>query len=208
MKMELGKISLPKPYRIPLIVLFCVAILVASYVFVFSSQFREKGRLSQDLAHTQQEVVRLTIIKNSMPEGRKTYAALQERLQEAIREMPEQKEIPNLLRQVSLTAQGSRTRIKFFAPKEIQPADFYSELPFEIKYSGLYHSLGYFFDGVRHMERIVRVTSFSLEAKGTGQKVQLEGSCLAKTYVFQKEPIKSKDSKDKKKDEKNAPAPK
>jgi Tfp pilus assembly protein PilO len=57
------------------------------------------------------------------------------------------------------------------------------------------------------MERIVRVTSFSLEAKGTGQKVQLEGSCLAKTYVFQKEP-KPKESKDKKKDEKNAPAPK
>jgi type IV pilus assembly protein PilO len=207
MKMELGKISLPKPYRIPLIVLLCVAILVASYFLIFSDQFREKGRLSQDLAHTQQEVARLTIIKDSMPEGRKQYAALQERLQEAIREMPEQKEIPNLLRQVSMTAQGSRTRIKFFAPKEIQPADFYSELPFEIKYSGLYHSLGYFFDGVRHMERIVRVTSFSLEAKGTGQKVQLEGSCLAKTYVFQKEP-KPKESKDKKKDEKNAPAPK
>jgi type IV pilus assembly protein PilO len=207
MKMELGKISLPKPYRIPLIVLLCVAILVASYLFLLSDQFREKGRLSQDLAHTQQEVARLTIIKNSMPEGRKQYVALQERLQEAIREMPEQKEIPNLLRQVSMTAQGSRTRIKFFAPKEIQPADFYSELPFEIKYSGLYHSLGYFFDGIRHMERIVRVTSFSLEAKGTGQKVQLEGSCLAKTYVFQKEP-KPKESKDKKKDDKNAPAPK
>jgi len=207
MKMELGKISLPKPYRIPLIVLLCVAILVASYFLIFSDQFREKGRLSQDRAHTQHEVARLTIIKDSMPEGRKQYAALQERLQEAIREMPEQKEIPNLLRQVSMTAQGSRTRIKFFAPKEIQPADFYSELPFEIKYSGLYHSLGYFFDGVRHMERIVRVTSFSLEAKGTGQKVQLEGSCLAKTYVFQKEP-KPKESKDKKKDEKNAPAPK
>jgi len=208
MKMELGKISLPKPYRIPLIVLLCVAILVASYLLVFSALFREKGRLEQDLAHTQQEVARLTIIKNSMPEGRKQYAALQERLQEALREMPEQKEVPNLLRQVSITAQGSRTRIKFFAPKEIQPADFYSELPFEIKYSGLYHSLGYFFDGIRHMERIVRVTSFSLEAKGTGQKVQLEGSCLAKTYVFQKEPIKPKESKDKKKGEKNAPASK
>ena len=211
MKLELRKISLPKPYRIPLIVLLCVAILVVSYFLVFSDQFREKGRLSQDLARTQQEVARLTVIKDSMPEGRKTYAALQERLQEAIREMPEQKEIPNLLRQVSLTAQGSRTRIKFFAPKEIQPADFYSELPFEIKYSGLYHSLGYFFDGVRHMERLVRVTSFSLEAKGTGQKVQLEGSCLAKTYVFQKEPIKSKDGKEKpqdKKDDKNVPAKK
>ena len=211
MKMEMGKISLPKPYRLPLIALLCVAILVVSYFLVFSAQFQEKGRLKQDLARTQAEVSRLTIIKNSMPEGRKQYEALQASLQEAMREMPEQKEIPNLLRQVSLTAQGSRTRIKYFAPKEVQPQDFYAELPFEIKYAGPYHSLGYFFDGVRHMERVVQITSFSLESKGTGQKVQLEGSCLAKTYVFQKEarPKGSKEkSKDGKKDEKNVPAPK
>lgn len=211
MKMELGKVSLPKPYRLPLIVLLCVAILVASYFLVFSEQFKQKGIMAQNLAHTQAEVARLTIIKNSMPEGRKQYEALQASLQEAVREMPEQKEIPNLLRQVSLTAQGSRTRIKYFAPKDVQQQDFYAELPFEIRYAGPYHSLGYFFDGVRHMERIVQITSFSLESKGTGQKVDLEGSCLAKTYVFQKGPM-PKGSKEKlkegKKDEKNVPASK
>ena len=207
MKMEMGKISLPKPYRLPLIAVLCVAILVASYFLIFSPQFQEKRIMAQNLAHTQGEVARLTIIKNSMPEGRKQYEALQASLQEAMREMPEQKEIPNLLRQVSMTAQGSRTRIKYFALRDVQQQDFYAELPFEIKYSGPYHSLGYFFDGVRHMERIVQITSFSLESKGTGQKVELEGSCLAKTYVFQKE-AKPKGPKGGRKDEKNVPAPK
>ena len=203
MKNDLSSLSLPKPYRVPLIALLCVAILVVSYVLVFSGQFKEKGRLTRDLVHEQQEVSRLTAIKNNMETTRKEYAELKDRFQEALRQMPEEKEVPNLLRQISLTAQTSRTRIRFFAPKEVQPADFYSELPFEIKYTGLYHSLGYFFDGIRHMERIVRVTSFSLEGKGTGQKVTLEGSCLAKTYVFQKEK-----PKEKKKGEKNGPAPK
>ncbi len=206
MKMELGKITLPKPYRLPLIVLLNVAILAMSYMLVFGKQFQEKGMLTQDLGQMRQEVNRLTAIKNNMQTTRKEYAELKDHLQDVLRQMPEAKEIPNLLRQVSLAAQGSRTRIKYFAPKDVLPGDFYSELPFEIKYSGLYHSLGYFFDGIRHMERIVRVTSFSLEGKGTGQKVTLEGSCLAKTYVFQKEPRDK--SKDKKKDEKNGPAPK
>ena len=109
-----------------------------------------------------------------------------------MRQMPEEKEVPNLLRQISTTAQGARIKIKYFAPKDVQQADFYAELPFEIKYAGPYHGLGYFFDGIRNMERIVHVTSFSLEAKGSGQKPVLEGSCLAKTYVFQKDGAKAK----------------
>ncbi len=79
--------------------------------------------------------------------------------------------------------------MKYFAPKESVPREFYLELPFEMKYTGSYHSIGYFFDGIRKLERIIHITSFSLEAKETGPRGILEGSCLAKTYVFIKEPL-------------------
>jgi len=120
--------------------------------------------------------------------------------------MPEEKEVPNLLRQVSFTAQETKTRIKFFAPKETQAREFYLELPFEIKYAAPYHSVGYFFEGIRRMERIVHVASFSLEAKGTPEKMHLEGSCTAKTYVYLKDTPKDKPKE--KKEEKNEPAKK
>ena len=46
------------------------------------------------------------------------------------------------------------------------------------------------------------MTSFSLEAKEPGQKCVLEGTCLAKTYVFMKDPPKERE-KEKKKEGKN-----
>jgi type IV pilus assembly protein PilO len=119
-------------------------------------------------------------------------------------QMPEEKEVPNLLRQVSFNAQETKTRIKYFAPKETQARDFYWELPFEMKFTGPYHNVGYFFDGIRKLERIIHITSFSLEAKEVGQKVVLEGTCVAKTYVFMKDPAKEKE-KEKKKEGKNEP---
>jgi type IV pilus assembly protein PilO len=211
MKMELTAIAIPKRYSLPLIIGLNIVILVASYFLVFGAQFQEKAALDRELGTARQELARLTAIRNNLDKVRREYAALTEDLEGMTKQMPEEKEIPNLFRQVSSTAQGARMKIKYFAPKEAQPADFYSELPFEIKYTGLYHSLGYFFDGVKNLERIVHVTSFSMESKGTVHKPILEGSCLAKTYVYQKDGASIKKdgtqdkSKDQKKDMKNGP---
>jgi type IV pilus assembly protein PilO len=199
MKVELTALAIPKQYSLPLIVALNIAILVVSYFLVFNNQFREKGVLARDLAKAEQERSSLMAIKNNLKKTGAEYARLTADLQEMMRQIPEEKEVPNLFRQISTTAQGARIKIKYFAPKEVQPEDFYAELPFEIKYSGPYHGLGYFFDGIRNMERIVQVTSFSLEAKGTIQKPVLEGSCLAKTYVFQKDGSKAKNDGNKEK---------
>jgi len=203
MKIELTAIAIPKQYSLPLVIGLNIAILVIAYFLVFSGQFREKGRLAQDLTSAQQERNRLVAIKNNLEKSRHEYGSLTANLQGMMKQMPEEKEVPNLLRQISTIAQGARIKIKYFAPKDVHPEDFYAELPFEIKYSGPYHGLGYFFDGISNMERIVRVTSFSLESKGTAQKPVLEGSCLAKTYIFQKDGSNAK--KDGKKEKKNGP---
>lgn len=201
MKMELTSLAIPKQYSLPLIVGLNIAILVVSYFLVFSSQFQRKSALDGDLASARMEVARLNAIKNNIEKSRQEHARLAANLQEMVKQMPEEKEIPNLLRQVSTTAQGANMKIRYFAPKDMEAGDFYAVLPFEIKYMGPYHSLGYFFDGVRNMERIVHVTSFSLESKGSAKKPVLEGMCLAKTYVFQKDGAKnakdgSKNAKD------------
>jgi len=204
MKIEMKGLSIPKRYRLILVIVLDILILVGAYFFVYDDQYQQKKRLEADVSAAQQELNKLIAVKNDIEKARKEYAQLKVTLQDLIRQMPEEKEVPNLLRQVSFTAQQARTRIRYFAPREAQPRDFYSELPFEIKYSAPYHSIGYFFDGVRKMERIVHVTSFSLESRSTGQRNMLEGTCLAKTYVFRKDAPKEKPL-EKKKEEKSEP---
>ena len=153
-------------------------------------QFEQISRLKGEKETAEREIARLTDAKNNIARLMAENAQLQEKLADALRQMPEEKEIPGLLRQVSLTASETKTKVKYFAPKTLQTVDFYAELPFEMKYSAPYHSVGYFFDGIRKLERIVHVTGFSLDVKEAGEKAVLEGTCTAKAYVLPKQPSK------------------
>jgi type IV pilus assembly protein PilO len=189
MKHKLKIPMIPWRYMAALMLFMPAVIIVAAYFLLFDAQLREKKRLDAEVKGLRQELLKVTAMKNSMEKTRREYAALNAELHYRLRQMPEEKEVPNLLRQVSLVARETKTHMKYFAPKESGAREFYLELPFEMRYTGSYHSIGYFFDGIRKLERIIHITSFSLEAKEAGQKGALAGSCLAKTYVFMKEPL-------------------
>ncbi len=192
MNIQVGMSVIPKRFRLVLIIGINAALFAAAYFFLISPQMAQKNKMSTELTTLQQELRKVTAVKNDMARLRKEHAQIKERLQDIIRQMPEEKEVPNLLRQVSFVAGETNTKVKSFFPKEVQNKDFYAELPFEIKYTAPYHNVGYFFDAIRKMERIVHVTSFALESKEIGQKTVMEGSCLAKTYVLKKDAPKGK----------------
>jgi type IV pilus assembly protein PilO len=204
MKLEMKPIDIPKKFRVPLIIALGVFILVGGYFGLLKSQFAEKEQLRSEYNKAQTEFNRLVNIKNNIGRTRTEYAQLRSRLDDAMRQMPDEKEVPSLLRQVSLAAHESKARIKYFAPRPVQAVDFYSELPFEIRYSGQFHNIGYFFDGIKRLERIVHVTSFTLESKEVADKVILDGTCIAKAYILPKQQIVDT-PKEAKKEGKDAP---
>ncbi len=191
MKLHLPELTIPGKYRVVLVLLLPAVIIAAAYFLLFDAQIREKKRLDAEVNGLRQDLIKVTAMKNNMEKTRRQYTSLKADLNYRLRQMAEEKEVPALLRQVSLVAQETRTHVKYFAPKESTARQFYLELPFEMRYTGSYHGIGYFFDGVRKLERIIHITGFSLESKGTGPKGTLDGSCLAKTYVFMKEPLPS-----------------
>jgi type IV pilus assembly protein PilO len=195
--------KIPIAYKIVVVLAINILLFVAVFMSVLSPQFELKGRLAGEYDQLVQDLNKLTLIKNNMPKYRKEYAQSQEALKGVLRQLPEKKDIPNLLRNVSTVGTESGTKIRSFEPKALVNKEFYGELPFEIKYSGSFHNVGYFFEGVRRLERIIDISSFSLDAKGPPTKVVLEGICLAKTYVY------LHDAQREKKDGKSAkPAPK
>jgi len=140
---------------------------------------------------------KLKDLKNNLEKHRREYTQMQEQLQDVLKQLPETKDVPNLLRNITSVSEETRLKIKYFEPKEIKNKEFYSELPFEIKFSGPFHNTAFFFDGVRKMDRLVNITNFSLEAKGTSKSLVLEGTCSANAYVYVKERPKTqmKDNK-------------
>ncbi len=211
LRLEAGKITkIPRVYRVVLMLALTVAAFGGVYFWLLMPQFDQKRFLAGEYGNVKQELDRLTTMKANFEKSQKEYFQLKEHLEKVLVQMPEEKDVPNLLRQVSFVGQEAKLRVKFFEPKGLQPKEFYYELPFELRYTGGYHNAGYFFDGVRKLDRIIHVANFSLESKIVASKPTVEGTCLAKTYVYSKQmpqeqtgqrPKETKDTKD----EKNVP---
>jgi type IV pilus assembly protein PilO len=183
--------KIPAVYKTIIILVIVALVLVSFLYFVAKPQWEIRTQLQKDYSQLQKELNTLKELKNNLEKHRKEYQQMQEALQDVLKQLPETKDIPNLLRNITSVGEETRLKIKYFEPKEIKNKEFYSELPFEIKFSGPFHSTAYFFDGIRKMERLINVTNFSLEAKGTSKNLVLEGTCSANAYVYMKEKPKN-----------------
>lgn len=200
-------IKIPKIYKLIFILVLNIVVFGVIFHFIITPQIETKNQLIAEYQTLKKDYDRLVTIKNNMDKYRKEYVQLQELLRGMLRQLPESKDIPNLLRNVTNVGDETRLKLKFFEPKQLQNKEFYSELPFEIKFSGPFHNVAYFFDGIRKLERIINITSFSLVGTGPMTKTSIEGVCTARAYVYLKEAPKAAKKEDNK-DDKSAQPPK
>jgi len=114
--------------------------------------------------------------------------------------LPDKKEIPSLLENVSNSGRRAGLEFLLFQPTQEVLRDFYAEIPVKIQVSGGYHNLAMFFDKVARLSRIVNVSNISIKNAGSSKQKQtfLKTSCMAITYRFV-ENAKEKKKGDKKK---------
>ena len=88
--------------------------------------------------------------------------------------LPEAKEMPELLRQVTTAGMKAGVEFALFEPQPPMPLDFYAEHPVRCRVRGGYHQVGIFLSRLANMSRIVNVTKLDLkqaaERGGKGSK--------------------------------------
>jgi len=190
-----------KKYLIFFIIGFNIAIFAVFFYLFLLPQYESKKNLANEYVKIRDEYTSLVSIKNRMEQFRKEFNEKRSELQQLITQLPEKKDIPNLLRSISNIGGGTRVKVRYFEPKPVINKEFYAEMPFELRYSGSYHNIGYFFDEVRKMQRLVHIPVFFLESKGTSSAFTIEGVCTAKTFLYLKErPKEVKPKKEEKKE--------
>lgn len=189
---SLGKKVEKIPQKYVLIVMVVLVLIVVGllYYFIMIPQLETKARVAKEASELRAEVEKLKAIKRDIVKHRQEYAKLQETMQEVLRQLPETKDIPNLLRSLTMVSEESRLKVRQFEPKLLKSKDFYSELPFEMKFQGNFKNLASFLDGVRKQERIISITDFTFEAKGPPNNVTIEGACDANAYMYLREGAK------------------
>ncbi|MCK5011040.1 MAG: type 4a pilus biogenesis protein PilO [Deltaproteobacteria bacterium] len=119
--------------------------------------------------------------------------------QEALKQLPNKKEIDKLLQDVSYHAVESGLEVLLFKPQKQIKKNFYAEIPVDVRLSGTYHDQAIFFDKIANLQRIVNISDLLIDkAKEVDGRNILQVSCKAKTYKFIEEKPGEKGKKKKK----------
>lgn len=107
------------------------------------------------------------------------------KLKEAMAQLPDSKEIPELLTNISTKAKEAGLEILSFRPRPENFHDFYAEIPVEIVVRGSFYNAVAFFDEVGKLNRLVNLKNIDIKnPKINGDQVSLDIHTLATTYRF------------------------
>ncbi len=154
---------------------FFIADLTTSIEGIKASQASQDGVLAQ-----KQEIA------DNLNERRKEMDALEQRFQVALTQLPERKDIEELLAQLNDIGKKSGLEINKVVPGGESSRGFIASIPIGMSVRGNYHEIALFLQEVASLPRIVHVSEIRLTGQTTarGEKVWLSSDFLATTYRF------------------------
>ncbi len=139
---------------------------------------REQKKLDQEYEEKR-------AIANHLEDFRREKEQLQERLREALAQLPEDKRIDELLLQLQDRAVKAGLEILTIEPQPPVVEGFYARIPIPMSVQGDYHEIATFLDGIGRLQRIVNVNNLSFEQpKDQSGRVVLTARFLATTFMF------------------------
>lgn len=177
--------KLPRVQRIAVLALAQVLIVALFWTLLYSPTSEDLVRLEQQNSEltTKKEQVRLRA------ENREQFEAelqqLTSDLRQALRELPNDREIPEFLKRISQVAKKVGLEIRRFQPMSESLREYYAEVPVALQVTGSYHEVAMFFDRLSKLNRIVYVKDIDLtEPVERGGKVLLDVQGQAVTFRF------------------------
>jgi Tfp pilus assembly protein PilO len=180
------------------ILLGCVALAVGGYIYFgtsllpFNYPVRKAKIEALAVEHEKlaAEVEKARKVVGDLARLEAEYERLHDQWLSAQELLPEEKEMPDLLRQV--TTAGARAGVEFalFQPAGQVAHDYYTDHPVQVTVRGNYHQVGSFVGRLSNLERIVNVSNLTMT-----QPVEKK-SAKKKTATSKKKKAADMESKD------------
>lgn len=188
--------KLAVPVKIGIVLGIAVLLTAGSYFLLISDIERQIDSLKTQLASAERTLAEKRAIADNLNERKREMEALDQRLQEALIELPEKKDIEELLAQLNDVGKKSGLEIAKVTPGAEVPEGFYAKIPISIAVSGNYHEIAMFLQEIANMRRIVNVNNIKLGSPVLkNDKVLLTSEFLATTFRFNQKKDEKKDGK-------------
>jgi len=133
----------------------------------------EEETLRQSWLVKKQQAVNLDAYRQQLKDIEQQFGAL-------LKQLPNRSEVDALLTDINQAGLGRGLDFELFRPGPQRVADFYSELPIQIKVTGSYHDMGAFASDVAQLSRIVTLNNISIQA----EKNALSMEAIARTFRY------------------------
>jgi len=179
-------INAPPQHKIIFGTMVLVIVGALGYFFLISGARAERDTLFQENEVRRAEVLKAKADEANLRPFRAMAEALRKRLDAAKERLPQEREIPQVYRQVSDLATQSGLDVALFQPKPAEDRDVLTEVPIAVTAEGTYHQMGAFLQRVGQMPRIVSLGDFRMVGKDRGPGTVRADLTLA-TFVFRPE---------------------
>jgi type IV pilus assembly protein PilO len=186
LQVHLDKLArLPKSARMATVPALMVIVLgVYGYLFFMPAR-QELAKAEQDRLQLQRKLSEVRAVAANEQAVRDEIAQLEKKLAVALRQLPDSKELPVLLTDVTSLGKNAGLDFRAFRPgQEIRKA-FYAEVPIDIEFTGGFHDIATFFDQIARLPRIINITDLDMTiGKETSITTLLKVEGKATTFRF------------------------
>jgi type IV pilus assembly protein PilO len=159
-----------KDPKVQKIVIGALAMIIVSYVyfgtsflpFTYPVRKAKIQSMEQEYAKLSAELEKARKVVADMPRLEAEYERLHEQWLSAQELLPEEEEMPDLLRQVTTAGNKAGVVFALFEPQATAPREFHVEHPIKVKVRGGYHQVGIFLSRLANLDRIVNVANLKL----------------------------------------------
>ncbi|MCB1152027.1 MAG: type 4a pilus biogenesis protein PilO [Deltaproteobacteria bacterium] len=129
---------------------------------------RDRKRIAQDIKRFEKEAEELDL-----------------RLKDSLAQLPEDKNIPGLLKMLANLANISGIELTSFTVLPEAPRPLYAEVPIELQMTGNYHNIAIFFDKISKQDRIINISNVKLSQPTlVGGETRVNASCTVTAFRF------------------------
>ncbi len=192
--------KLPRAYRMALMPAILVVIAALYVYFLYMPAKQELTAQREQHLQLQRKLAEVRAVASNEEAVKAEIAALELKLKDALRQLPDSKELPVLLTDITSLGKNAGLDFKGFRPQAEVNKGFYAEVPIDIEFTGQFHDAAMFFDEVSRLPRIVNIGELAIDINREDTiRTVLKVKGQATTYRFVEAPPEGAEAADPKK---------
>lgn len=191
-------LELPKLQKIAILAVVIILAAALYYSFMHVPLGDQIAKLDDSVEIAKNEKLTKLQKAASLPRLRQDLARLDLELKRAVAQLPDRKEVADLLSNITAKAQSAGLDVLVFRPRAETLQEHYAEVPVDITVKGNYHEMIDFFDNVGRLDRLINIDNIGFKNPTVnGDRVFVETTTVATAYRFLNEAERKKVAEEK-----------